>query len=227
MIVFILLASLLLAVAAGLVVVPLIRPLRKPLPPARWTALLVCGALAAGSAGLYLKFSNWPWMRYPGIASPQSPIEQLIHHLDHNPKDLDAWLKLGHSYVILQEYPLAVHAFARADQVADGRSATALVGEAEAMILIHDSSLDGRAGELINRALAVDPSSPQALFFGAAEAMRTGDLPLARTRLSRLVAMNPPTKVKEMLMQEIEGINAKLDPKNTSSPSSHEKNLRR
>ena len=213
MIVFILLVTLLIAIAAGLIVVPLIRPLHTQAPPARWTALLVCAVLAAGSVGLYLKSSNWPWKRYPGVASPQSPIITLIDHLDRDPKDVDNWLKLGRSYIIVQEYPFAVRAFARANQVAGGRNATALVGEAEAMILIHDSSLEGRAGQLIDEALAIDPTSPQALFFGAAEAMRLGDLPLARTRFSKLLAMNPPAQVKTMLKQEITAIDAKLEPK--------------
>ena len=213
MIVFILLVTLLIAIAAGLIVVPLIRPLHTQAPPARWTALLVCAVLAAGSVGLYLKSSNWPWKRYPGVASPQSPIITLIDHLDRDPKDVDNWLKLGRSYIIVQEYPFAVRAFARANQVAGGRNATALVGEAEAMILIHDSSLEGRAGQLIDEALAIDPTSPQALFFGAAEAMRLGDLPLARTRFSKLLAMNPPAQVKTMLKQEITAIDATLEPK--------------
>ena len=213
MIVFILFVTLLIAIAAGLIVVPLIRPLRTQVPPARWTALLVCAVLAAGSVGLYLKSSNWPWKRYPGVASPQSPIITLIDHLDRDPKDIDDWLKLGRSYIIVQEYPFAVRAFARANLVAGGRNATALVGEAEALILIHDSSLEGRAGQLIDEALAIDPTSPQALFFGAAEAMRLGDLPLARTRFSKLLAMNPPAQVKTMLKQEITAIDAKLEPK--------------
>ncbi len=223
MIVFILFVTLLIAIAAGLIVVPLIRPLRTPVPPARWTALLVCAVLAAGSVGLYLKSSNWPWKRYPGVASPQSPIITLIDHLDRDPKDVDDWLKLGRSYIIVQEYPFAVRAFARANQVADGRNATALVGEAEAMILIHDSSLEGRAGQLIDEALAIDPTSPQALFFGAAEAMRLGDLPLARARFSKLLAMNPPAQVKTMLKQEITAIDAKLDPKTVDPAGKNQK----
>ena len=218
MIVFILFATMLTVIAAGLVVVPLIRPLREPLPPARWAALLTCVALAGGSAALYLKVSTWSWRLNPGIESPQSPIEQLIGHLDDHPKDLDAWMKLGKSYVVLQEYPLAVRAFRHADHVAAGRSAPALIGEAEAMILIHDSSLDGQAGRLIERALVIDPNSPKALFFGAAEAMRRGELPLARARFSKLLAMRPPQDVQIVLKREIAAIDAKLEAKKPQDP---------
>lgn len=210
MITFIVLAAMLTIVGAALVAVPLLRPLRSQLPPARAVALISCAMLAVGSAALYLTFSNWPWRRFPGVDSPQSVVVTLIDQLHRHPRDLDSWLRLGQAYVILQEYPLAVRAFGHADQVADGRSAPALVGEAEAMILIRDSSLDGRAGQLIERALVLDPDSPKALFFGAAEALRRGELPLARSRFSKLLAMDPPANVQVVLKQEIAAIDGKL-----------------
>ncbi|MHB1870225.1 MAG: tetratricopeptide repeat protein [Steroidobacteraceae bacterium] len=223
MIVFILAATLLTILAAGLIVVPLTRPLRAPLAPARWAALLSCLVLVGGSVGLYLKFSNWSWQRNPGVASPESPIVELVHHLARDPRDLDAWLRLGKSYVVVQEYPLAVRAFEHADRLSDGRSPAALIGEAEALILIHDSSLEGRAGRLIERALVLDPNSPKALFFGAAEAMRRGDLTLARARFARLLAMNPPPDVQTVLRQEIAAIDAKIGAK---KPQSADKSLK-
>jgi cytochrome c-type biogenesis protein CcmH len=221
MIVFILLATLLTAIAVGLVLVPLIRPLRTQQAPAPWAALASCLLISGGSAALYLHFSTWSWRLNPGVESPESPIEQLIGQLDAHPHDLDAWLKLGKSYVVLQEYPLAVRAFRHADQVAGGRSAGALIGEAEAMILIHDATLDGPAGQLIERALVLEPNSPKALFFGAAEAMRRGDLTLARSRFSKLLAMQPPPNVQLVLKREIAAIDAKIgSKKRKSSPKS-------
>ncbi len=219
MIVFILLATLLTALAVGLVLVPLIRPLRTQQAPAPWAALASCVLLAGGSAALYLHFSTWSWRLNPGMDSPESPIEQLIGQVDAHPHDLAAWLKLGKSYVVLQEYPLAVRAFRHADQVADGRSAPALIGEAEAMILIHDATLDGPAGQLIERALVLEPNSPKALFFGAAEAMRRGDLTLARARFTKLLAMQPPPDVQLVLKREIAAIDAKMAAKKPQSPA--------
>ncbi len=210
MVTFIFFATMLVLVGAALIVVPLVRPLRSQLPAARWTAIAVSALLAVVSAGLYLKLSNWSWSKSPGVDSPESMVERLIHRLNRHPDNVDGWLMLGHSYVVLQEYPLAVRAYTRANEVAGGRSAPALVGEAEAMILIRDSSLDGPAGKLIEEALAIDPNSPKALFFGAAAALRRGDLILARTRFSTLLAMNPPANVKVVLKQEIAGIDSKL-----------------
>lgn len=210
MILFIILATMLVVVGVALIVIPLVRPLRSQRPPARWAALGACAVLAVGSAVLYVSLSNWSWQRFPGVASPESPVVKLIDHLDAQPKDLDDWLKLGRSYEILQEYPMAVRAFARADAVAHGRSAPALIGEAESMILIHDTSLNAQAGKLIERALVLAPNSPRALFFGAAAAMRRGDLTLARSRFSKLLAMNPPADVKTVLKREIAGIDSKI-----------------
>jgi len=222
MVLFIILATVLVVVGAALILIPLIRPVSSQHPPARWAALGTCAVLALGSAVLYVSLSNYSWSRNPGVSARQSPIELLVHHLDAHPKDLDDWLKLGRSYVILQEYPLAMRAFAHANTIAHGRNAPALIGEAESMILIHDSALDGRAGRLIERALVLAPNSPKALFFGAAAAMRRGNLTLARARYSKLLAMNPPADVKTVLKREIAGINSKLA--SNVSPTAAKKN---
>lgn len=221
MIVFIALAVVLAAMCVALIAIPLLKPVPTKAGSAPWTAVAVAGVLAIGSAALYTTWSNWSWRKSPGVASPEGMVERLVHRLNDHPDDLEGWLLLGRSYVQLEEYPLAVRAFDRADRVAGGRSADALIGEANALVLINDSELTGHAGELIERALAVDPTSPQALFFGAAAAMRRGNLPLARARFTRLLALDPPADVKAILQQEISGIDQKLaaahpDPSPTS-----------
>jgi cytochrome c-type biogenesis protein CcmH len=159
---------------------------------------------------LYATWSNWSWSKSPGVESPQGMVEKLVHQLNAQPDDVPGWLMLGRSYVALQEYQLAVRAYERADRVSGGRSAEALVGEAEALTLMDDTQLNGEAGRLIERALAIAPTSPQALFFGAAAALRRGELPLARTRFTKLLALNPPDRIKAILEQEISGIDRKL-----------------
>ena len=210
MIVFIILAALLAASCVAVIAVPLLKPVPSKASAAPWTAIAAGIVLVVGSVGLYATWSNWSWHKSPNIASPEGMVERLVHRLNDHPDDVAGWLMLGRSYVVLQEYPLAVRAYERADRAARGRSADALVGEAEALTLIDDSQLSGQAGELIERALAIDPASPQALFFGAAAAMRRGELPLARSRFTRLLALNPPANVKAILEQEISGIDARL-----------------
>src|SRR6185312_14608982 len=210
MIVFLILAGALAVLCVILIAVPLLKPLPSKTASARWTALAAAGVLVVGSTGLYAAWSNWSWLKSPGVQSPEGMVERLVHQLNDHPHDLGGWLMLGRSYVALQEYQLAVRAYERADRVAGGRSAEALVGEAEALTLMDDTQLTGQAGRLIERALAIEPTSPQALFFGAAAAMRRGELPLARARFSKLLALNPPDRIKAILEQEISGIDRQL-----------------
>jgi len=212
MITFTVLAALLIVIAVVLIALPLVRPVRAGLLPSAWTALACAGVLLVGSTLLYAKLSNWSWSKSSGTASPESMVEGLVHKLDRHPDDLDGWLMLGRSYLVLKEYPLAVRAYRHADRVAGGRNADALLGEAEALILINGSELMGRGGRLIERALALAPRDPRALFFGATAAMHRGDLPLARKRFHALLAMNPPANVKALVQHQLAAIDGKLPP---------------
>src|SRR6185312_6999949 len=210
MIVFIVLATMLAILCVTVIAVPLLKPAPGQTTTAPWTALAAGGVLVIGSVGLYTTWSNWSWRNSPGVESPEGMVERLVHRLNDDPGDLAGWLMLGRSYVALQEYPLAVRAYERADRVSGGHSADALVGEAEALTLMDDSQLAGQAGQLIERALAIEPVSPQALFFGAAAALRRGELPLARARFSKLLTLNPPANIKAILEKEISGIDRQL-----------------
>jgi cytochrome c-type biogenesis protein CcmH len=209
-ILFILLAAALAAICVAVIAVPLLKPMRSRAKGAPWTALIAGAVLAFGSAGLYRTWSNWSWRQSPGVASPEGMVERLVHELNAHPDNLAGWLMLGRSYTQLQEYPLAMRAYERADRVAGGTSADALIGEAEALTLMDDTALNGEAGRLIEQALKIDPTSPQALFFGAAAALRRGELPLARARFTQLLSLDPPASVKTILEQEIAAIDRRL-----------------
>src|SRR6516164_6090784 len=209
MITFVLLAAALSLASVVLVAMPLLRRSSAG-PGAPWTALAAAGLLVVGSAALYATWSNWPWRAVKVADSPESMVSELARRLERDPTDLNGWLMLGQSYTVLQEYPLAVRAFGRAVQLSGGKSAEALTGEAQALALADESELDGRAGRLIEQALALEPDSGKALFLGAAVAARRGDLPLARQRFARLLTLNPPEAIRPMIEQQIAAIDAKL-----------------
>jgi cytochrome c-type biogenesis protein CcmH len=211
MLTFMLLAAALTLAGVLVVVIPLLRRTAVgAAPPAHWAALGAAAVLVAGSAVLYVIWSNWPWHAAVPRDSPQAMVARLARRLEQHPDDLNGWLMLGRSYTVLQEYPLAVRAFERADRLSGGKSADALTGEAEALALIDESELDGRAGRLIEQALLVAPDSGKALFLGAAVAARHGDLPLARERFVKLLATNPPQTIRPMIEQQIVAIAEKL-----------------
>jgi cytochrome c-type biogenesis protein CcmH len=207
---FVLLAAVLTIAGVALVAIPLLRTKPADTTPAPWAALVAAGVLAVGSSVLYVRLTNWSWHTSVTEDTPQTMVARLARRLEQNPDNLEGWLMLGRSYTELQEYPLSVRAFERADRLAGGKSTEALIGEAEALARSDENELDGRAAKLIEQALAVDPNSGKALFFGAAVAMRKGNLPLARERFARLMSLDPPDNIKPLLQKQIDSIDQQL-----------------
>lgn len=210
MLTFLVLAGALTVAGVALVAVPLVRQRPAGPAPAPWTALAATGLLVVGSALLYLTWSNWAWHAPPAADSPERMVANLAHSLERNPNNLDGWLMLGGSYLVLQEYPLAYRAYERADRLSNGANVDALTGEAEALMMSDRSEIDTRAGRLIERALALAPDSGKALFFGAALAVHRGNLPLARQRFEKLLSMDPPASLRPVIEQQISAIDRQL-----------------
>ncbi|TLY56792.1 MAG: hypothetical protein E6K50_00325 [Gammaproteobacteria bacterium] len=210
MITFVLLAAALTVAGVIAVAIPLLRRGTGSTTPAPWAALAATVLLVIGSAVLYVSWSNWPWTAVTPADSPQSMVARLARQLERDPQNLDGWLMLGRSYIALQEYPLALRSFERADRLSGGQNAEALTGEAEALVLTDESELNGRAGRLIERALVLAPDSGKALFFGGAVAARRGDLSLARARFVKLLGMDPPPNVRPLIEQQISAIDGQL-----------------
>jgi len=209
MVTFLVLAAALTVGAVLIVAIPLLRRGAAGAPEP-WSALATSGVLVLGSAFLYVIWSTWPWHAPLPADSPQTMVATLARRLEEDPNNVPGWLMLGRSYVVLQEFPLALRAFERADRLSGGKNAEALIGQAEALVLADESEFEGRAGRLIDRALELSPDSGQALFFGAALAARRGDLPLARTRYARILAMNPPPGIRPLLESQLAAIDEKL-----------------
>ena len=217
MITFIILAAAFTFAAAIAIAIPLLKKDQASTAQSSWTAMAVIGVLVVGGAATYVSLSNWPWSNAPQIeaaaSGPDSPlamVERLKKRLDQNPQDLEGWLMLGRSYVVLDQVPLAIRAYEHADRIAGGKNVEALVGLAEALAVQDQNALVGQAGELLEKALQIDPRSDRALFYGGAAALRRGELPLARQRFATLLELNPPEQIRPLLQEQITAIDQQL-----------------
>lgn len=202
-------AFLLIAAALALAIVVWVgRPLWRD---SRLVATLTAVVIVAGTGGLYAQWSNWNWSESFRVAdTPAAVAARLARRLQDEPEDRAGWLTLGQAYITIQQYPLAVRAYQRAYRLADGRDAEALTGWAEALTLIDDNELAGRAGRLFEEALALEPQNGKALFFAGIAAERRGELALARERFAALLALGPPDTVRGILQQQVQALDAAI-----------------
>jgi cytochrome c-type biogenesis protein CcmH len=218
MITFVILAAALTFAVAIAIAIPLLKRDKEATAQAPWTAMAVIAVLVVGAAASYVALSNFRWgsaqqtaaASATGPDSPAAMVERLKARLEQSPQDLEGWLMLGHSYMVLDQAPLAVRAYEHADRIAGGKSAEALVGLAEAIAVQDESALDREAGQMLEKALTIEPNNGKALFYGGAAAMRKGDLPVARQRFAALLQLNPPDNVKQILEQQIAAIDAQM-----------------
>lgn len=206
---FVVMAGFLTLLAVAAVMIPLLR--EKGATPVAWRSAGVFGLLVLlAGAGLYPVWSNFKWNEpEPALDSPAAMVGRLARRLEKEPDDLNGWLLLGRSYSVIEQFPLAIRAYQRADTLANGQSAEAAMGLAEALVNSGSSDLSGRAGQLFERALELDGTSVRALLYGALVAQERNDLPLARERFMRLLSdANAPPEVRQLIEEQIQAIDA-------------------
>jgi cytochrome c-type biogenesis protein CcmH len=159
----------------------------------RRTALLLLLVIPLAAAAGYALLGNPraldPLQRQARIAPEQidAMIGGLVEKLKKNPEDGKGWVMLARSYKVLERYPEAADAYARAGSVVD-QDAGLLADYAEVLSQVHGGSLQGKAGELITRALQIDPNEPQALLLAGAAARERQDFTAAADHWSRLLS---------------------------------------
>ncbi len=195
-----LILSLMLLVAATVVVWPLFRH-QKKLSLQSTTAILFVVAL---SAGLYASIGT-PGGQSAGseMASVEEMVAGLDQRLRENPDDLAGWKMLGRSYFQLGNYDKAIAALERAVEIESASNGQTLVDLGEAIWMQDQRSLTGRAGELFENAIATSPNNPKALFYGGLVAVERGERFLAAERWEALLASSPPQGIQDILRQKI------------------------
>lgn len=205
---FIVIAGVLTLAVLVAVLFPLLR--RRPDSPEAWRSAGVLGlAILIGAAALYPVWSNFNWHEpEAALDSPQAMVGSLARKLERDPDDLAGWMMLGRSYGVIGQHELSVRAYQRADTLAKGTNAEALLGLGEALLESGRSDLAGRAGRVFEQAMKLDASSVKALFYSAFAARERNELPLAYQRFETLLRANPPPTVVELIRNQMQEITA-------------------
>lgn len=119
-------------------------------------------------------------------------VGRLEKRLESEPEDADGWAMLGRSYFVLNRYPEAAKAYARANVESAAPQADWLAAEGEVRAFMAEGDLQGAPRRLFEAALDADPSQPMALWYGGLTAVQNGEFGLALDRWLALRRQNPP-----------------------------------
>jgi cytochrome c-type biogenesis protein CcmH len=168
---FYLTAAVMIAVALALLLVPLIRQGRRSGRPRGvfFLALAVAFVLPLGAAGLYLLLGT-PVALNGVDRQPEQPltidqaVAELRAHLAEQPKDLQGWLLLAQTYGAMRKPEEARDAYDQALRL-EPDNTVAMVGWAESdSIAREDHRVEGRALELLERAVQREPDNQRGLW---------------------------------------------------------------
>ena len=202
---FWLITGVMLAIAVLFVAAPLYRCEKRLSSTAIASIVLV----AAVTAVLYAEIgsptvpSGRGAVETGGMPDVEQMVASLAERLRDTPDDVAGWKMLGRSYFQLQNYTGAVAALQRAVDLESGKDAQTLSDLGEAVLMEDNQSLLGRAGELFENALAIDPGNPKALFYSGMAALQRGNNALAADRWEALLATSPPENIREILTARV------------------------
>lgn len=189
-----------LAAAVLIVALPLYRAEKKLSP----TSMISIVTVAAVAGFMYSQIGTPnPDLQTQESASVDDMMTSLAARLQENPDDLDGWKMLGRSYFQMQNYPGAIAAFEKAIQIEASENGSTLADLGEAILMSDPQTILGRAGQMFENALALEPSNPKALFYSGMAAAQRGNNELAADRWEALLATSPPPNVQEILRQRI------------------------
>jgi len=177
-----------------------------PSAAAAWTAAIVAGALPIAALVIYVALGNFDAfsplaVRETGAAAgarhditPEQldkMIGELAARLEKDPNNLEGWTILARTYYSLNRHPEAARAFERAVALAP-QDAGLIADYADALAAAQGGTLQGKPQELIQRALAIDPTQWKALALAGTAAFNRKDYAQAVAYWEKLKATVPP-----------------------------------
>jgi len=187
-----------------------------------WSVLGVALGIPLIAALLYVNLSTWSWFADPaasvtghgagGLPAIEAMVGDLEQRLRENPADVDGWLLLGRTYVAMSAFPRAVDAYRKAYEQTGPENPEAATGLAEALVLTDEAALSGEAGDIFEAVLARNPNHPKALWYASIKALRAENTRLAQERMERLLALNPPEQIRNILREQLVQLGVDVPP---------------
>jgi cytochrome c-type biogenesis protein CcmH len=135
-------------------------------------------------------------------------VSSLAEKLKANPDDTQGWLMLARSYKSLGRYSDAVQAYAKVEKAIND-DPDQLASYAEAIAMANGKGINGKALQLIERALKVDPKHAHSMFLAGAAAMEAGDNKKGLSYWEPLLPqVEPGSEIEQMLRNGIEKMKA-------------------
>jgi cytochrome c-type biogenesis protein CcmH len=194
------------ALLCGAAVLILLVPIwRHRLRGGRWSLPGVAASvlIAPLAIALYFYVSNWDAERASRVSQESALLEQLSQHLESNPNDLEGWRLLAASNMQLGRYVEGRAAYERVWALTRRPDDELKLEYAEAHILADRTSVAGEAGRLIEEVLEANPGNPKALWYGGLVALELGLDDAVRTRWTRLLSLNPPEDVAQIVEAQL------------------------
>lgn len=164
---------------------------------------------------LYWKYGSWrtgvegvEQASVPAVEQMVAGLAERLHSTDGN--DLQGWVMLGHSYVVMGRYADALDAFTHAHALAGDGNADVLAGYAEAITLADPPKFMDQALPLFERVLKLDPVNPQGLWYGGLGAFERGEKRLAIDRWQALLKQDPPAEYRQVIEKYIVAAGGKV-----------------
>ncbi len=186
----------------------------------RWVAPLVAVLVPAMAVYTYLQVGSPELIDKPPMTA-QAPrhqagggaeqmagdmetmVRRLQERLQENPQDVDGWVLLGRSMVMLRRYQEAANAYAKAYELV-GDVPEIMAQYAETLALSQGGRFEGRSVELLERAREVDPKAPRVLWLLGVVAAQRGEPEKAIETWNQLLALLPPEgEVTQMVKASI------------------------
>jgi cytochrome c-type biogenesis protein CcmH len=199
---FWILAAALCAVAVAFVLYPLWLQRRAQ---GRWSTIGIATAMAVVplAAGLYLTVSTWNPRAAAEADQGRRLVAQLAERMRATPDDVQGWRLLARSYMVLGQYVQGRDAYREAWTRTPMPDTELKLAYAESMVLTDRAMLTGEAARLIEQVLEAEPNNPKALWYGGLVAQELGLESAWRERWSRLLALNPPEDLANVLRTQL------------------------